>query len=153
MKPRLLQRPAGAGVVGKGLGINTEDVGIFEHPPAELPDGLGHQAPAPVFLRQVIAQLRRVAVDISLTKSPDAADTAVLYSDSKGEGIIFIGGEHGTDVILRVPLGIGIGQAVPQVVEDLGVGQGGGQIRRVRQAPFSDRAIHGCSSGFYFFSI
>ena len=39
---RLLQRSAGAGVVGERLGVDAQDVGGLKDAVAELPDGAGH---------------------------------------------------------------------------------------------------------------
>ena len=127
-KARLLQRPSGGGIVGKRLGVDAEDIAGLKDDLAKLPDGVGHDAPAPVRLRQIVAQLRRPAVNVFLAKRADAADDPVIHGDGIGECTRFIGVQHRLDVIQGIPLRIGKRQAVPQVIQDLFVVQRGCQL-------------------------
>ena len=55
-------------------------------------------------------------MDIALPERADAADGFVIHRDGISEGVVFIGGQHGMDVIRRIVFRIGIGQTVPQIV-------------------------------------
>ena len=141
-KSRLLQRPPGAGVVGEGLGIDTQDIGCIKDNPAELPDSLRHNAPAPVFLCQIVAQLCRLPMDVALPESSDAAHSPIIDGDGIGKGAFFIRGEHCADIVPGVLLGVGVGQSIPQIVQNLLVIQRRCQILCIRQPPFSQNSVH-----------
>ena len=73
LKARLLQHPAGANIVGKRLRIDAQDIRLRKYSFAELSDSLRHDTTAPILPGQIVPQLCRAEMDITLAKGTDAA--------------------------------------------------------------------------------
>lgn len=110
LETRLFQRAPGISIIGKWLGIDSQDICGLKDLTADLADSVGHNPLPPIFFGQIILKLGCLAVDIILPERTDAADGFVVHSDGKSESIILIGRQHGMDVICRVVFRVGIRQ-------------------------------------------
>lgn len=75
-----------------------------------------HNALAPIFFRNVIPQLCRQPMYISLSKNADAADHFIIYCNSKGKGPVFICRKHSRNKICPVLLRVWIRQSVSEII-------------------------------------
>ena len=98
--------------MGKGFGINAQNVRFGKNFAAQHFYRLGHYSPAPILLGKVVAQLCGARVDVLLPEGTNAADRLAVNADGVGKGILRVSAEHCVYVAECVSLRVRVGQSV-----------------------------------------